>query len=570
MKVSVSFLPGSSIKRESSTILGKLLTGHRRLASLVYYLSPTESKFYIQFNIMVSRPKARAKQYLYSKLYYTTKPNAAFSENQVICFQVQKCGCFEKLQIALPEQEMRRAYENHYLRFRIDGLPYVLGLTAVFGVKSVDYTVNPELTRFALLRRQRQWVREKVLESEAEKKVTLSHYPESLSLELTALCNLRCPHCSSHGRKHLHKHHNHRDEMQVKMLERLAAEAFPYASVVSLVGRGEPTLASEELWGSVKRLLVRYDIRMSCVSNGTRIKECFDEELMPYVNELCISVDGATKETFEYNRNGASFEDVMSNIRYYHELRTSTKMARRSQLSFSWTLKKNNIHELPDFVKLIKEFDPDLVSIRHMVIFQDEEREQSLLDHPYRVTNKYLKEAYALLDKYKINHESPPLMLPPDAEISRLGKKHAGDESKATASVVHTTPEVEDAICNKGETRIDGRYSTSREQICNWVHRTGIIMSDGEVITCGKHYGIRVGYLDEETSLFDIWNGSDMRSLRRGFKTGVIWAQCRDCWLREIKWHTQRQAKDNNLPFSFDCKMDYTNEAWDYRSYSEL
>jgi radical SAM protein with 4Fe4S-binding SPASM domain len=537
----------------SNSHLARKLWG--RLGSIFFSpLNPSYSEFFIQFSIKINRRQKEAKRYLYSKLYYSTHPNASFSEERVICFQLKHCGRFERVQISLPVDDMQDALRNNHLRVRIDGLPYVSGITLVHGMKLVGPLEDPELSRISLLRQQRQAVREQVLESERQKKVALSHYPESLSIELTALCNLKCPHCSSHGMRHLHQHHNGRPEMSTSLLEHLAHEAFPHATAVSLVGRGEPTLASDNLWNTFTRLLVHYDLRMSCVTNGTRIIRRFNEALIPYVNELCVSIDGATKETYEYNRKGAKFESVLNNVRYYHELRTRSRLARRPQLSFSWTLKKNNIHELPAFVELVKEFDPDLISIRHMVIFQDRERSQSLLDYPYQTTNRYLREAYALLDKHKINHESPPLMLPITG----------AETDKATAGVES------DRVLNEKECHAHNKQKKPREKVCNWMHRTGLINSDGEVTTCGKHYGEQAGMLDENISFDEIWNGARMHSLREGFNTGRMWRQCRECWLREIKWHSQRQAKDNNLAFSLEEGMDFTDEAWDYRSYKEL
>ena len=109
-----------------------------------------------------------------------------------------------------------------------------------------------------------------------------------------------------------------------------------------------------------------------------------------------------------------------------------------------------------------------------------------------------------------------------------------------------------------------------REAQCNWMHRTAIIMSDGEVTTCGKHYGLPVGHLNERTTLWDIWNGPAMHSLRDGFGQPHMWEQCKSCWLREIKWHSQRQAKDHAQAYSLEAPMDFSEAAWDYRQYPEL
>lgn len=493
--------------------------------------------------LVLSIDRIDSGRYLYSKLYFATRPDESFSETKVVCFEVRHLGREQRLQIALPRGTMVEATQTGFLRLRVDGLPYAKGRWRLLQADLAQEDSDPALAREATRRAHRQWVREQVLESEAERRVSLAHYPESLSLELTAACNLRCPHCSSHGSPEVHQHHNQRREMSVDLLRRIGGEAFAHASVVSLVGRGEPTRASDELWNSLVELLKEHDIRISCVTNGTRLHGRLDATLMPWIHEVTFSIDGGTAATFEANRRGARFAAVMDNLRAFHQLRARSGLARRPQLTISWTLKRSNLEELPAFVEMIAPLEPDLLSIRHMVIFRGKDEEQSLLgDREW--TNRHLRAAYERLDRLGLRHESPPLMLEPSA--------------------------VRDAPAGTPYSGIQDQVHAEREPVCNWMHRTAIIMSDGEVTTCGKHYGAQVGRLVAGTRLWDVWNGPAMRSLRAGFGTRAMWDQCQHCWLREIKWHSQRQAKDAEHAFELSAGMDFSQSAWDYRKYSEL
>lgn len=380
-------------------------------------LAPAQGDDLLELTIHLEGSRAELGHYLYSKLYYSTHPDMHFSEDQVICFEVRERFRAERIQIALPEAAWQAACTNKYLRLRIDGLPSSLGTWQIDQLRMVNEENDPVLTLRARRVAHRQWVREQVLISERQRRVELTHYPESVSIELTPVCNLRCPHCSSHGMPHLHKHHNRQPEMPVVRLRRLAEEVFPHVSVVSLVGRGEPTLASDELWNCMTEQLRAHDVRMSCVTNGTRVRQRFDAALMPWVHELIFSIDGDTAETFETNRAGARFDAVLENLRYYHELRNSVPLARRPQLTISWTLKRNNVGELASFVRRIAPLEPDLLSLRHLVVFQDKERSQSLLDYPEEA-NVALSEAYAELERLGMRHESPPLMIVPSDAIA--------------------------------------------------------------------------------------------------------------------------------------------------------
>ncbi|MGN8003921.1 radical SAM protein [Acidovorax sp. 22279] len=560
----------------------------------------------LEVTLQLDGTRAELGRYLYSKLYYTTHPWAQFSEDAVVCFEVRERFSPQRLQIALPDAVLQAARASGCLRIRMDGLPYSQGTWQLMEMRLVSETHDTTLTQHAKRVAHRQWVREQVRISESSRRVNLPHYPESVSIELTPVCNLRCPHCSSHGMPHLHKHHNCSPEMPVENFMQLAQETFPHVSVVSLVGRGEPTLASDELWNAVTQQLREHDVRMSCVTNGTRVRQRFNASLMPWVHELIFSFDGNTAATFETNRAGAKFETVLDNLRYYHELRNTAPLSRRPQLTISWTLKRNNVAEVPDFVRRIAEFEPDLISLRHLVVFQDKERSESLLDYPEEA-NAALSEAYAEMDRLGIRHESPPLMMAPESKsiavipirlVSPNDLKHTASDAKGMEpnTTTQQAPKAAEATAHRDESPAGSAQSQAstppaqhdlahalpshtwdretsialREPECNWMHRTAIIMADGEVITCGKHYGEQVGHLTHKNSLWDLWNGPRMHSLRAGFGTPCMWDQCKDCWLRELKWHSQRQAKDLIAPYSLANSMDYSEAAWDYRKYSEL
>ena len=511
----------------------------------------------VELVIQLDASRAELGRYLYSKLYYSTHPDIAFCEEAVVCFEVPERCKEERLQISLPDTAWIAARESGHLRLRVDGLPYSKGSWQLKQLLLVSQEHDLDMARRARRVAHRQWVREQVRVSERQRRVDLPHYPESVSIELTPVCNLRCPHCSSHGMPHLHKHHNRQPEMPVQKLLRIAQETFPHVSVVSVVGRGEPTLASDALWNCLTAQLREHDVRLSCVTNGTRVRQRFDAALMPWVHELIFSMDGGTAATFEANRAGAKYETVVGNLRYYHELRNRVAQSRRPQLTISWTLKRNNVAELPDFVRWIAPFEPDLISLRHLVVFQDKERAESLLEHTAEA-NEALSEAYAELDRLGLRHESPPLMLAPAPADPAPSCTASGTKAAPLAPAPrHLRESVATPVA-------------LREPECNWMHRTAIIMADGEVITCGKHYGEQVGHLTDQTSLWDVWNGPKMHSLRDGFGQPHMWDQCKDCWLRELKWHSQREAKDLSRPYNLADGMDFSEAAWDYRRYSEL
>ena len=58
---------------------------------------------------------------------------------------------------------------------------------------------------------------------------------------------------------------------------------------------------------------------------------------------------------------------------------------------------------------MLPRFDPDLLYVRHLLVFHEKDRGQSSLGHA-DLANRYLGEAYAMLRGSRIKLDVPPLM----------------------------------------------------------------------------------------------------------------------------------------------------------------
>lgn len=343
--------------------------------------------------------------YDYSKLYYACAPREKYHEDRVICFRVLRSGPFEIHRIALPQT----AREAGYIRLRLDALPYTAGVAEFRReVGRAPADDSAPASQRALRTALKQRTRAQVVESERTGRSDLPHMPESISLELTAGCNLTCAHCASHGIADNHGLNNRRKQFDIKMLDRLAADAFPSLTLCHLVGRGEPMMVGLPLWQRLMQHLAAYDVLMNVVTNGTFLTRRISAESMPVIDTLTASIDGMTQETFGANRGGASLAEWRRNLDYFNGLRDGSGLARRPRLGLSWTLKRNNIHQFPDFVRLAIELQADLLYIRHLFVFHEKDRPQSLVAEP-ELANRYLAEGYALLEGRNIKLDAVPL-----------------------------------------------------------------------------------------------------------------------------------------------------------------
>jgi MoaA/NifB/PqqE/SkfB family radical SAM enzyme len=362
-----------------------------------------------------------------------------------------------------------------------------------------------------------------------------------MSLELQPGCNLQCGHCATHGTPQAHKHNNRLGAIDAAKLEALASEVFPHMTLLHLVGRGEPLMVSDKLWSQLVNEVIRNRLLLTIVTNGHFVERRITPDVMPSIDTLTVSIDGFSPDVFASNRGGASFERVIQGVRYYHELRKSISLPRRPKLCISWTLKRNNIEELPDFIRYIAQFEPDRFYMRHLLVCHDKDESESLLNYP-DLSNRYLSEAYDLFVKMGIETDCPPLM-----SSTSAGK------IKPAASVAEDDLEVQQSILQRGES-------------CHYIHRTASLNASGRMTTCGIYHAKLVGTFNEESSFSSLWNGEVMRCVRRDINTPNEWDQCAKCWFRQSRYRSQRAERAKVSSFSLKNEAKFTKGAWDYRS----
>jgi MoaA/NifB/PqqE/SkfB family radical SAM enzyme len=489
---------------------------------------------FLEIEIMLDLPVSEARRYEHSKLYYTTGSRYEFSEDRVVTFRIERLRIFQRIRIVLPD-EVNTA---KIVRVRIDPAP--LAESGEYAL--AEFRLVPDddsaASRTARLEAHKEWVRRQIETSEASDQSILNHYPSSLIVELTPRCNLTCVHCSSHGQPELHRAHNRMQEMSPAMLTHLADEVFPSLTSLCLVGRGEPTMASDKLWRSFTEAVIKHRVLLVIITNGCFIPRRITPDLLPFIDNITFSIDGLRGETFAANRIGASFDKVWDAVEWFHDQRQRSNLARRPRLNFSWTLKRNNIAEFPEFIRRIASVEADALYTRHLLVYFEKDREQSLIDNP-ALANSYLREAYELLAQYKIGGNSMPLI----AETA---------ENDATHDTIGIDADL-------------GAVTSPQRDGCIFIRRTGTVLADGEVPTCGAPFVKTAGVINQTSSFMSIWNGALMEEVRAMINTPAEWEQCRHCWYREGAYQRQRQAIAAGHRPEMTEPSNFTEETWDFR-----
>lgn len=178
----------------------------------------------------------------------------------------------------------------------------------------------------------------------SDKKIILKHKPFIAQIEPNSTCNLRCGMCI-------------RDKIGVpignisfddfkKILDKLDC-----LFKIHLSGQGEPFL-NKDLF-KIIRYANEIGIIVNTNTNATLLTDKIIQEICKVnMGEIAISIESTKKKTYEKIRKGANFDEVIKNIQ---ELSKKIKEKKKKTIiSLAVTILKDNIDEIPDFIKLAK------------------------------------------------------------------------------------------------------------------------------------------------------------------------------------------------------------------------
>jgi radical SAM protein with 4Fe4S-binding SPASM domain len=188
----------------------------------------------------------------------------------------------------------------------------------------------------------RVWNRAKLLWGYLARRARLRALPVEYIVETTAKCNLYCPMCPRET------HRQPKADMPQEIFESLVAQAGATAEHLMLIGLGEPFMDAR-IYDRIE-FCHRHSISTLLSTNGTFLDERTAERLLATpLEQITLSFDGASKETFEFYRKGARFEKVRDNFVRFARMRRD----RRSpmQVVVQMVRMERNAGEVRDFVR---------------------------------------------------------------------------------------------------------------------------------------------------------------------------------------------------------------------------
>ena len=374
--------------------------------------------------------------------------------------------------------------------------------------------------------------------------------PDFVNIETTKYCNLRCRMCVqfNDGTTVTGPH------MPIEEFDLIAKKVFPY------VRRWQPTVAGEPMMSQgfdhMIEVAEAFGVKAEMFSNGTLMSDSRIKLLAPNLSALSISFDGASKDTFEFIREGAEFEHVKERTqKMIQYCRETLPEDQQPQLLLNCTLMERNIRELPALVRVAaSELGVDNLTCFHMFPVTAEMRGQSLVHHR-EVALACMDEAFEVARELGFNLRIEALDQITAATATAGGTDRAyptkdgvvegfelrevthgnqrawptlhkdGSEERRTAGrqdeLFPVLPEQREAPTNAA-----GEPATT--QYCKFLWGRLYVAIGGDVRPCCTHGAPIVGNMINE-SLPDIWNGAALRQMRQRIARHDPVPACRGC-----------------------------------------
>lgn len=238
-------------------------------------------------------------------------------------------------------------------------------------------------------------------------------------------------------------------------------------------------------------------LRQELVTSGLYITESMAEKFAASRLDLILSIDGATRKTYEKIRKGASFEKLKNNLAILKKYR---EKAKDMTLSINYVVMKSNYLEIPKMLEFAAGF-----GVEHIMLtpIDHTESEENIFYHRDPKAADYLKN-----NMLKIHQRAEELSIYLDNFIPPIEVELS--EEAGTA---------ENKSDESGESEAPAASDLKSKKIFCYKPWEYMYIDIGGVVRPDCFCRVAVGDVNKE-SLMDIWNGEGMRNYRSRMLSG--------------------------------------------------
>ena len=180
---------------------------------------------------------------------------------------------------------------------------------------------------------------------------------EHLRLAIDDSCNLRCPSC----RKSMIFHkQGSAYNLGIRLADKINDWLHSYEHPIQVhIGSDGDPFASHVYRHFMDQTPERDNITYSILTNGLMFREFHDRvpNVISNLNELGVSIDGASQETYEKLRLGGKWDKINDNLECMAEM----KQRHGFRFILHFVVQKDNYHEMEDIIDLAEHYGADKV-----------------------------------------------------------------------------------------------------------------------------------------------------------------------------------------------------------------
>ncbi|MCL0054217.1 radical SAM protein, partial [Dehalococcoidia bacterium] len=313
--------------------------------------------------------------------------------------------------------------------------------------------------------------------------VDVDYLPIRLDVENVSRCNYRCTMCqvSDWGPSF-----QRAPDMTLEEFKGLVDEQYGLIEL-KLQGMGEPLLGREKFFAMIRYARSKH-IWVRSSNNGSvlHFKDNYKKLIDSGINEVQISVDGATEQTFEGIRRGSKFDLVKSNCKLVNDYCDQLGVLRTRMYT---VLQRDNFSEFFDFVLLASELG-------------------------------FKRLTFAL-------------------SLSEWGQEHWAIANQEVTVEDYVTPEMAERAIEAGSSmgvevtfwENTEKYSTDNvDTLCRWPFERAYISSDMRVVPCCMVATPELSDLGDAREFTQVWSGDTYREFRKAHLEGRIPEVCKGCY----------------------------------------
>jgi len=314
----------------------------------------------------------------------------------------------------------------------------------------------------------------------------LPYMPLTMDVEPTTGCNFRCTMCDVASPNWVTKN------MKIETFQKLV-DMNKQLLQIKLQGMGEPLVNKHYL--KFVEYASNYGIFITFVTNGSLLKENIINSLFEKnnISQISVSIDGATKETFEKIRVRSNFDEIVVNTRKLISKFKEKERRKRPILNAVSLIQKENFHEVEQIMHLCKNLGFDDLSFQ------------------VQLTGWGKKDWELNNSKKDINYY--------DVKTNQLFKE-----------IIEKGKEMNFPI------RVYEENLLSKENPCAYPWNTPYVNTEGQLSPCTMIPDPKVFSFGSihDSDFNKIWNSDKYKSFRRDINSNNIRDYCKNCYKSRI------------------------------------